>query len=94
MNHLISIDDIGPDDRTELFRVADRLTRRTTTLRKDMEDKILANVFYEPSTRTRFSFESAMIKLGGNVLSTENAEQFSSAAKGEILEDTLDGNVL
>ena len=50
---------------------------------------IMASLFYEPSTRTRFSFESAMIKLGGSVLSTENAEQFSSTAKGEILEDTI-----
>ena len=50
---------------------------------------IMASLFYEPSTRTRFSFESAMIKLGGSILSTENAEQFSSAAKGEILEDTI-----
>jgi aspartate carbamoyltransferase catalytic subunit len=49
----------------------------------------MASLFYEPSTRTRFSFESAMFKLGGSVLSTENAEQFSSAAKGEILEDTI-----
>ena len=45
MKHLISIDDIGPDNRTELFQVADRLTRRTTTVKRDMEDKILANVF-------------------------------------------------
>src|SRR3989344_4651210 len=51
--------------------------------------KIMATLFYEPSTRTRFSFESAMHRLGGRVISTENAGEFSSAAKGETLEDTI-----
>lgn len=49
----------------------------------------MASLFYEPSTRTRFSFESAMLRLGGSVISTENAREFSSAAKGETLEDSI-----
>jgi aspartate carbamoyltransferase catalytic subunit len=49
----------------------------------------MASLFYEPSTRTRFSFESAMLRLGGSSLSTENAREFSSKAKGETLEDTV-----
>jgi aspartate carbamoyltransferase catalytic subunit len=49
----------------------------------------MATLFYEPSTRTRFSFESAMHRLGGSVVSTENAAEFSSVAKGETLEDTV-----
>ncbi|TYH21112.1 hypothetical protein ES288_A04G016600v1 [Gossypium darwinii] len=49
----------------------------------------MATLFYEPSTRTRLSFESAMKRLGGEVLTTENAREFSSAAKGETLEDTI-----
>jgi aspartate carbamoyltransferase catalytic subunit len=46
----------------------------------------MATLFYEPSTRTRLSFECAMRRLGGEVLTTENAREFSSAAKGETLE--------
>jgi aspartate carbamoyltransferase catalytic subunit len=49
----------------------------------------MASLFYEPSTRTRFSFESAMLRLGGSIISTENAKEFSSAAKGESLEDSI-----
>jgi len=51
--------------------------------------KILASLFYEPSTRTRLSFESAMLRLGGEVITTENAPTFSSVTKGESLIDTI-----
>lgn len=54
-----------------------------------LKGKIMASLFYEPSTRTRFSFESAMIRLGGHVITAENAREFSSAAKGETIEDTI-----
>jgi aspartate carbamoyltransferase catalytic subunit len=54
-----------------------------------LQGKIMATLFYEPSTRTRLSFESAMHRLGGNVISTENALSVSSAVKGEPLEDTI-----
>lgn len=52
-------------------------------------NKILTTLFFEASTRTRLSFESAMHRLGGRVIGTENAAQFSSAIKGETLEDTI-----
>ena len=54
-----------------------------------LKGKIMASLFYEPSTRTRLSFEAAMCRLGGGVISTENAQQFSSKAKGESLEDSI-----
>ncbi len=57
--------------------------------RADFANRIMATLFYEPSTRTRFSFEAAMHRLGGRVVSTENAAEFSSVAKGETLEDTI-----
>jgi aspartate carbamoyltransferase catalytic subunit len=90
MKHLISIDDIGPDDRTALFQVADRFSHLhpTTISKKYMADKILANVFYEPSTRTSTSFHSAMLKLGGQVIPI-NEINYSSVAKGENIEDTI-----
>jgi aspartate carbamoyltransferase catalytic subunit len=56
---------------------------------REYEGRILASLFYEPSTRTRFSFESAMLRLGGGVLSTEQARIFSSAVEGEEVEDSI-----
>lgn len=53
------------------------------------QGSLLAAIFYEPSTRTRFSFEAAMHRLGGQVLSAESADKASSAAKGESLEDAI-----
>lgn len=55
----------------------------------DHQNRILATLFYAPSTRTRFSFEAAMYKLGGRVLSTEQARAFSSEVEGEQVEDTI-----
>jgi aspartate carbamoyltransferase catalytic subunit len=74
----------------ELFSITDRMERilaRGGTM--DYNQKIMATLFYEPSTRTRFSFEAAMHRLGGRVISTENARDFSSGATGESLEDTI-----
>jgi len=71
----------------------DALFRRAASLEGVRDDRlahrIMASLFYEPSTRTRLSFESAMLRLGGSVLGTEAAHTFSSAIKGETLEDTV-----
>ena len=74
----------------ELFertRQMERVVARGGTL--DYAQKIMATLFYEPSTRTRFSFEAAMHRLGGRVLSTEHARSFSSEIETEQLEDTI-----
>jgi aspartate carbamoyltransferase catalytic subunit len=75
----------------DLFAAAAEMEDRDAAgkLSPVLAGKILATVFYEPSTRTRFSFEAAMLKLGGEVISTESAGHFSSAVKGETLEDTM-----
>ena len=57
-----------------------------TAAARQLEGRVMATLFYEPSTRTRLSFESARARLGGTVLSTESAGEYSSAAKGETLE--------
>lgn len=71
-----------------VFNVAEEMEtiRPGTPESKQLEGFCMATLFYEPSTRTRLSFEAAMGKLGGIILSTESAGQFSSAAKGETLE--------
>lgn len=76
-------------DRAELELLFDSADECEKNTNKPLEGKILASLFYEPSTRTRLSFESAMIRLGGNVITTENAKEFSSAIKGETLEDSI-----
>ena len=73
----------------QLFALADDIRKFPEKYASVLKGKVLATLFYEPSTRTRLSFESAMLKLGGGVISTENAKEFSSAVKGESLEDTI-----
>jgi aspartate carbamoyltransferase catalytic subunit len=74
----------------ELFdraRGMERVVQRGGTL--DYQNRIMAALFYEPSTRTRFSFEAAMHRLGGKVLSTEHARAFSSEFENEQVEDSI-----
>jgi aspartate carbamoyltransferase catalytic subunit len=85
--HLIRSQQIDRQLIDLLFSRAVELELNPTS--KIMDGKIMATLFYEPSTRTRLSFESAMIRMGGQVLTTENAREFSSAAKGENIEDTI-----
>lgn len=86
MNHIIESQQFDLKFINAIFSIADSLKKKTDT---SLRGKIMASLFYEPSTRTRFSFESAMLRLGGSVITTENAKEFSSAAKGETLEDSI-----
>lgn len=86
LKHFIEAQQLTPEHIELLCARADQLRKRPS---QKLKGKILASLFYEPSTRTRFSFESAMLRLGGNTLATENASEFSSAIKGENLRDTI-----
>jgi aspartate carbamoyltransferase catalytic subunit len=90
LKHLIESQQFTLPLLMELFqrtRGMERVVARGGTL--EYQNKILANLFYQPSTRTRFCFESAMYRLGGKVLSTEQASAFSSEVAGEQVEDSI-----
>ncbi len=88
LNHVIESQQFDRDKLEKLFEIATKMEKYSHE-DKVLHNMIMASLFYEPSTRTRMSFESAMIRLGGTVVSTESASHFSSASKGETLEDTI-----
>ena len=88
VKHVVEVGQFNRDEVERLFAEANRL-RLLKHGHRSLAGRILATIFYEPSTRTRLSFESAMLRLGGQVISTENAREFSSAIKGESIEDTV-----
>jgi aspartate carbamoyltransferase catalytic subunit len=85
MQHLVETQQFTRESLKQLFELATSLEgKREDSLR----GKILASLFYAPSTRTRLSFESAMMRLGGNVITMESGDS-SSQSKGETLEDSI-----
>ena len=86
MHHIVESQQFNRKNIGDIFALADTLEH---TRDQSLTGKIMASLFYEPSTRTRFSFESAMLRLGGSVITTENAKEFSSVSKGETLEDSI-----
>ena len=90
LHHIIEAQQFDRSTLTQIFDTAARMepVARSGGFSK-YPNSIMATLFYEPSTRTRFSFETAMHRLGGRVISTENASEFSSVSKGETLEDTI-----
>ena len=88
MRHLIDILDLSTEEITGLLDQADEIIAHPEDYRERCKYKKLATLFFEPSTRTRLSFEAAMLELGGSVLGFSEASS-SSAAKGESVADTL-----
>ena len=88
LRHLVDPLDLSFEETLRLLDLADSIANDRTAFAHKCEGKILATLFYEPSTRTRLSFESAMMRLGGKVLGFASAQN-SSASKGESVADTV-----
>ncbi len=88
MRHLMSPLDFTPQELDRLFDLANDIEHNKKKYAHACDGKILATCFYEPSTRTRLSFESAMTRLGGSVIGFSDAGS-SSASKGESVSDTI-----
>ena len=88
MNHVLKAQQFDKETLKRIFEITDKIRDNPIPMLKN-SGFLMSTLFYEPSTRTRFSFEAAMKKLGGDVISTESATNFSSAAKGERLEDSV-----
>jgi len=89
LKHVVKSQQFSRELLEELFALADTIRSNPKLYANTLVGKVMATLFYEPSTRTRLSFETAMLRLGGAVVGTENAGEFSSAAKGESLADTI-----
>ena len=88
MKHLIGIEDFSVEEIDELIKVSEDIISNKAKYLEKCKGKILATLFFEPSTRTRLSFESAMQSLGGSVIGFSSSEN-SSTKKGETLADTI-----
>ena len=88
MRHLTEISDFSVEEISQLISVSRDIMTTPQSYIDAMRGKVMATLFYEPSTRTKFSFEAAMQRLGGSVIGFAGAEN-TSAAKGETLSDTI-----
>lgn len=88
MRNVINILDLSVEEIADLIRVANDIMENPDKYNEACKHKILATLFFEPSTRTRLSFESAMLSLGGQVLGFSDAAS-SSSSKGESVSDTV-----
>lgn len=88
MRHLLDTTDLSVSEINDIIALADDIISDKKKYAKVYEGKKLATLFFEPSTRTRLSFEAAMLELGGSVLGFSEANS-SSASKGETVEDTI-----
>ncbi|SNU06892.1 aspartate carbamoyltransferase [Lachnospiraceae bacterium] len=88
MKHLIDPMDLSLEELDDILELAEKMYDNPEKYREAAKGKKIATLFYEPSTRTRLSFESAMLDLGGNVIGFSSAND-SSVSKGESVEDTV-----
>ncbi|MDQ6898266.1 MAG: aspartate carbamoyltransferase [Candidatus Dormibacteraeota bacterium] len=89
LRHLVQSQQLSRQLLDEIFQRAHEMRASPHRAAGRLQGRVMAALFYEPSTRTRLSFEAAMLRLGGQTMGTDNARDFSSAAKGETLEDTI-----
>ena len=89
LQHVVESQQFSRQLLDELMTRASEMEREPHRAAGRLQGRVMAALFYEPSTRTRLSFEAAMLRLGGRTMGTDNAHEFSSAAKGESLEDTI-----
>jgi len=89
LRHVISSQQFSRAILEELFARSEEMKLEPHRFMGRLNGRVMAALFYEPSTRTRLSFDAAMLRLGGRTMGTDNAREFSSAAKGETLEDTI-----
>src|ERR1700716_3354990 len=89
LRHVVESQQFSRPLLEELLDRADAMKKQPHLFSGRLVGRVMAALFYEPSTRTRPSFEAAMMRLGGWTMGTDNAREFSSAAKGETLEDTI-----
>jgi aspartate carbamoyltransferase catalytic subunit len=89
LRHVIESQQFSRTILEDLFARSEEMKREPHHFMGRLAGQVMAALFYEPSTRTRLSFEAAMLRLGGDAIGTDNAREFSSAAKGETLEDTI-----
>jgi len=88
MKHIISCDQFTRESLEELLDFAKDIKENPEKYKNILDGKIIAPIFFEPSTRTRLSFETAALRLGAKIITTENAQN-SSTKKGESLQDTI-----
>lgn len=88
MTHLIDLNEISLSDFNLIYHLTIQIMNNPKNFNKSCSGKILASLFFEPSTRTNMSFNAAMIRLGGNIIGF-NDPSVSSTAKGESLKDTI-----
>lgn len=86
--HVVDLTDLSHKELTEIIDLANKIKENPSDYSEVCKGKILATLFYEPSTRTQMSFQTAMLRLGGSIIGFDNPQN-SSVAKGESLKDTI-----